>query len=56
MSTIERAFELARSGDFQSVQKIRDQLAKESFSNVREHLDGSSIRKQLMQIIRMARQ
>ena len=47
MSIIERAFELARSGDFRIVSELEKQLSREGYSFVREHLQGLSIRKQL---------
>lgn len=54
-TTVERAFELARSGNYVSVQEIRAQLGKERFPLVREHLEGASIRKQLADIVRNCR-
>jgi hypothetical protein len=41
MATIERAFELARSGDYSSIEDIRKQLRRERQSNVDAHLHGS---------------
>lgn len=52
MNAIERAFELARDGDCNSVLAIRKKLVREAYAHVDEHLAGSSIRTQLSQIIR----
>lgn len=46
-STLERAFELARSGDCRIVDDIRRKLKSERFSQVDEHLSGPSIKRQL---------
>lgn len=54
-TTVERAFELARSGKCRSVQQIRDQLSKERYPFVREHLDGVAIRKQLTDVLKAAK-
>lgn len=51
---LERAFELAKSGEYPSLAAIRAQLKKEHFALVHEHLEGSSIRKQLTRLIRAA--
>jgi hypothetical protein len=47
LSTLERAFELARSGEYAGVQEIRQQLKKERFESVEAHLAGPSINRQL---------
>lgn len=54
-TTIERAFQLARSGSVTSLNEIRLQLKREQFSNVHEHMEGASIRRQLIAIIQAAR-
>lgn len=51
IGTVERAFQLARSGECRSVNDIRRQLRLEQRSNIDAHLAGSAIRKQLMQTI-----
>lgn len=49
---LERAFELAESGDYATLAAIRIQLNKEHFPQVQEHLEGASSRKQLTALIR----
>lgn len=46
-STLERAFELAKSGEYAGVPEIRAQLKKERFEAVEAHLQGPSITRQL---------
>jgi hypothetical protein len=46
-STIERAFELARSGEYRSVQEIKRRLRDEGFAAVDAHLAGRGISDQL---------
>ena len=46
-STLERAFALARSGDYASVNDIRQQLKRERFEQVEAHLAGHSINREL---------
>jgi len=48
-STIERAFELARSGSCRSIDEIARRLKQEQLDNVDAHLGGASIRKDLRQ-------
>ena len=50
-STMERAFELARSGGSASVVDIRRQLVREHHSDVTAHLGGVSVKRQLKIII-----
>ena len=45
--TVERAFELARSGECASMADIRSQLRRERREQVDLHLSGRLIRKQL---------
>jgi hypothetical protein len=47
LTTIERAFQLAREGACRSVGDIRDQLTSEGYDRVLEHLSGMSIKRQL---------
>jgi hypothetical protein len=46
-TTLERAFDLARSGRFVSVSDIRLALKRERFEQVEAHLAGFAIAKQL---------
>lgn len=47
MTTIERAFQLAKAGSCRSITDIRNQLSTEGFDGVHGHLDGMSIKRQL---------
>jgi hypothetical protein len=47
LSTVERAFELARSGAFNNASDIAVALKREHFESVDSHLAGSSIRRSL---------
>ena len=53
--TIERAFELARSGAYLKVQEIRRQLLRERYDNVDLHLAGAFTRRQLLDAATEAR-
>ena len=53
-STLERAFELARSGDYANTVEIRAQLKKERFDQVEAHLSGPAITRQLRQLCQQA--
>jgi hypothetical protein len=44
---LERAFELARSGHYETLEQIRRRLVRERFEDVDQHLSGSLIRNQL---------
>ena len=46
-TTLERAFELARSGQCANVAEIRAALKREGFDQVQGHLAGPSITRQL---------
>jgi hypothetical protein len=50
LTTVERAFELARSGSFRTIEDIGRQLKQEQRDSVDAHLSGGSIRKDLRQI------
>jgi hypothetical protein len=52
LSTIERAYELARQGPCQNVDEIRAQLDRERYPSVSSHLSGPTLRKQLRQLCR----
>lgn len=54
MNTVERAFELARLGDCRSLKDIRRALVRENHPRVDEHLSGTTIRRQLGDLIRRA--
>lgn len=50
--TIERAFELARSGQYRTVEEIQATLSKEGCESVAQHLQGPQIRHELRQMIK----
>lgn len=54
-STIERAFEIAREGKAARLEEIARQLLREGYSDVHGHLDGATIRSQLMQLVQASR-
>ena len=54
-TTLERAFDLARSGDYASVGDIRLRLKDERFEHVEGNLAGSSIKRQLRKLCDEAR-
>ncbi len=47
IGTVERAFQLARSGECKSVEEISKRLSKEGYEAVALHLTGTAIRSQL---------
>lgn len=47
---IERAFELARSGDCASIEEIRSQLKRESHASVDSHLGSPLLGRQLRKL------
>lgn len=51
VSTIERAFQLARAGACHSVADIRQQLANEGHENIHGHLNGASVQRQLREAL-----
>lgn len=55
ITTIERAYELARSGPCANVDEIRAQLKRERFESVDGHLHGSMITGQLRALCRKKR-
>ena len=55
VTTLERAFALARSGEYSSVKDIRLRLKSEGFSQVEGHLSGQSINRQLRKLCEEAR-
>ena len=54
MGTIERAFEIARSGTCESLPLLRAQLRQEKFERVDEHLAGTFTRDQLRKAMEQA--
>lgn len=49
---VQRAFELARSGECRSVEDVRRRLKAERFENVDGHISGPTIKRQLMEAMR----
>lgn len=54
LSTIERAYELARSGRCHSVDEIRTMLIREGYEAVQAHLTGPSIKRDLSALCKAA--
>ncbi len=54
LSTIERAYELARSGTCRSVEDIRRKLSAERYESVQAHLSGASIKRDLIALCKAA--
>ena len=54
-SVIERAFQIAKSGDALDIADVRSQLQAEGYSSVIQHLVGRSLTRQLSSIIAAAR-
>lgn len=54
VGTVERAFQLARSGEFGTVEDIRRKLTSESHDSVQAHLSGNAIRNDLRRLISAA--
>jgi hypothetical protein len=52
LTALERAFELARSGQYATIAEIKKQLVAESFSVAQ--LTGGSLSRQLKELIRTA--
>jgi hypothetical protein len=53
--TVERAYQLARSGDCATVKDIKGRLNAEGFSAVRGHLDGPTIQRALLALCMKAK-
>ncbi|WP_242153628.1 hypothetical protein [Sphingomonas sp. BAUL-RG-20F-R05-02] len=51
-NTVERAYELARSGSYPTIKDIERQLTKEQHESVHAHLSGDTLKKQLKALIR----
>ncbi|RVT93366.1 hypothetical protein [Sphingomonas crocodyli] len=54
MNIIERAYQLAQSGDCVSMVEIERALSREGFANVLAHMSGPSLRKDLTRMCREA--
>ncbi len=54
-STLERAFELARSGECSNTSEIRQRLKQERHDQVEAHLQGPSISRQLRLLCEQSR-
>lgn len=54
-STLERAFDLAESGDCTTVNEIRTRLKKEQCESVDAHLAGQTIQRQLRERLQRAK-
>ncbi|MBB4839852.1 hypothetical protein HNP52_002944 [Sphingomonas kyeonggiensis] len=54
-SIIERALELAATGEYARIDHIERKLNAEGYTNVASHLDGPTIRRQLRQVASEAR-
>jgi hypothetical protein len=50
-NTVERAFELAASGEVQTFDDLRRKLQWEGYEAVEAHLAGTAIRKQLKELL-----
>jgi hypothetical protein len=55
-STIERAYELARSGEFRTVSRIRDRLRAEGYADATAHFSSPTLVADLRRLIAAARQ
>lgn len=53
-STVDRAIELAQSGQVYSVNEIRQRLRREGHDAVHQNLQGPAINRQLIDLIRTA--
>ena len=51
VGAVERAFQLARDGQCQTIEDIRRQLHREKHQGIRIHLSGALIKKQLSDIL-----
>ena len=52
LSTVERAYQLAREGPSTSLDDSRRQLERERYASVNAHLSGPTLRRQLRQLCR----
>lgn len=54
-NTVERAYELARSGQYATITQIRMQLRREGYSHVDGHTVGLGLRRELTRLMRAGR-
>jgi hypothetical protein len=54
LGTVERAFQLARSGRFSRLDDLRRALRHEGHESIEQHLSGPSIRRDLARLCREA--
>ena len=54
LSTVERAYELARSGKCRTVDEVRTTLIREGYEAVQAHLTGPSIKRDLSSLCKAA--
>lgn len=54
-TTLERAFQLAKSGEYPTISDIRRQLKTEGFSDAPSQISGPSMLKQLRKLCEAAR-
>jgi hypothetical protein len=54
-SIIERAYQLARSGDYPSIPQIADRLKAERFDSVDAHLASATLRRDLRKLLSAAK-
>ncbi|MBN8817016.1 MAG: hypothetical protein J0J06_16405 [Sphingomonas sp.] len=54
LSTVERAYQLARSGSCRSIDDIRRKLSAEHYDSVQGHLSGASIKRDLTALCKEA--
>lgn len=54
--TVERAYQIAKSGRCVELRDVRRQLIQEGYEGVEAHLSGTSIRRELQALIKAARQ
>lgn len=54
LGTVERAYQLARSGRFTQIDHIRSRLISEGYEAVQQHLGAPTLRRDLTRICREA--
>jgi hypothetical protein len=54
-NTIERAYQIAKSGRCVELKDVRRQLIREGYEGVEAHFSGSSIKRELNALIKAAR-
>jgi hypothetical protein len=53
-TTLERAFDLARSGECRQITDILIKLKREGYGDARRHLDGAGLQRQLKDLMAAA--